>query len=107
MLQPAYSDHQFRAFKNFDQLVQDALVVLGSGLQIFLQYELRFADGLKCQLLISHGFHSCDERPARNSRKKNQDTFWGRSPLFSLKPIKFCFNGAARAHRLSAGGGVP
>jgi hypothetical protein len=63
LLHSAYSDDQIGPFENFNQLVEDALVILGSGLKVFLEYPLRFADGLKSQLLISHRFF-----PMRNTR---------------------------------------
>ena len=50
MLESAYTDYQIGAFENFDQLVGGALIVLGPR----LQYELRFANRMKSQLLISH-----------------------------------------------------
>jgi hypothetical protein len=55
-LQSAYGDYQIGPFENFHQLVEETLIVVGSRLKIFLQYALRFADGLKSQLLISHRF---------------------------------------------------
>src|ERR1700738_3858180 len=55
-LPSAYGDYQIRPLENFHQFVEETLIVVGSRLQIFLQYALRFADGLKSQLLISHRF---------------------------------------------------
>jgi len=46
------SNYQIGAFENFHQLVEDALIVLGPR----PQYELRFANRMKSQLLISHRF---------------------------------------------------
>jgi len=57
LLQSAYSDYQIGPFENFHQLVQDTVVIPGSGLKVFFQYALRFANRLKSQLLISHRFH--------------------------------------------------
>jgi len=56
LLQSAYSENQIRAFEHFHQLVEDALIVLRPRLKVFFQYELRFANRLKSQLLISHRF---------------------------------------------------
>jgi hypothetical protein len=56
MLQAAYSDHQIGAFENFHQLVKDTLIALRPGPKVFFQYELRFVNRLKSQLLISHLF---------------------------------------------------
>jgi len=36
LLQSAYSDYEIRAFENFHQLVEDALIVLGPRLKVFL-----------------------------------------------------------------------
>jgi hypothetical protein len=56
LLQAAYSDYQIRAFENFHQLVEDTLIVLRPGPKVFFQYELRFVNCLKSQLLIGHLF---------------------------------------------------
>jgi hypothetical protein len=56
LLQSAYSEYQIGAFENFHQLVEDTLIVLRPGLQVLFQYELRFANRLESQLLISHRF---------------------------------------------------
>jgi len=37
LLQSAYSNYQIGAFENFHQLVEDALIVLGSRLKAFFQ----------------------------------------------------------------------
>jgi hypothetical protein len=54
LLQSIDSDQQIGSLENFHQFVENALVVLGSGLKVFLKYALRFTNGLKRQLLISH-----------------------------------------------------
>jgi hypothetical protein len=54
LLQAAYCDYQIGAFENFHQLVEDMLIVLRPGPKIFFQYELRFANSLNGQLLVSH-----------------------------------------------------
>jgi hypothetical protein len=56
LLQAAYSDYQIWAFENFHQLVEDTLIVLRPGQKVFFQYELRFVDCLKSQLMIGHLF---------------------------------------------------
>jgi hypothetical protein len=56
LLQSAYSEHQIGAFENFHQPVEDTLIVLRPRQKVFFQYELRFANRLKSQLLICHGF---------------------------------------------------
>ena len=54
LLQAADSDDQIGTFENFHQLVEDALVVLRPRPKVFFQYQLRFANRLKSQLLIGH-----------------------------------------------------
>jgi hypothetical protein len=54
LLQTAYSNDQAGAFENFHQLVEDTFIVLRPGPKIFFQYELRFVNCLKSQLLIGH-----------------------------------------------------
>jgi hypothetical protein len=54
--QAAYSDYQIGAFENFHQLFENTLIVLRPGPKVFFQYELRFANRLKSQLLIGHRF---------------------------------------------------
>ena len=54
LLQSIDGDQQIGSLENFHQFVENALVVLGSGLKVFLKYALRFTHGLKRQLLISH-----------------------------------------------------
>jgi hypothetical protein len=56
LLQAAYSDYQIGAIENFHQLVEDTLIVLRPGPKVFFQYELRFGNCLKSQLLIGHLF---------------------------------------------------
>jgi hypothetical protein len=94
LLQAAYSDYQIGAFENLHQLVEDTLIVLRPGPKVFFQYELRFVDCLKSQLLISHLFlpikivdqspllaHQTNAaRPKKRAKKSSQ--FWEISPLF-------------------------
>jgi hypothetical protein len=56
LLQSTYGDNQIGPFENFQQFGENALVVLGSWFEVFLQYALRFVDRLKNQLLIGHAF---------------------------------------------------
>jgi hypothetical protein len=74
LLQAAYCDYQIGAFENFHQLVEDTLIVLRPGPKIFFQYELRFANCLNCQLLISHPFLPHQTNGARRRRKQNAQT---------------------------------
>jgi hypothetical protein len=84
LLQAAYSNYQIGAFENFHELVEDMLIVLRPGSKVFFQYELRFVNRLKSQLLISHLFFlPIKEMPSdREKEAKNQAAFWEISPLF-------------------------
>jgi len=44
LLQSTYSNDQGRPFENFHQLFKDTRIILGTGLQVFFQYELRVAN---------------------------------------------------------------
>jgi hypothetical protein len=69
LLQSTHGDNQIGPFENFHQFVENALVVVGSWLEALLQYALRFADGLKNQLLISHPFLPIQCRSFAGKRK--------------------------------------
>ncbi|MBR0755411.1 hypothetical protein JQ604_24800 [Bradyrhizobium jicamae] len=56
MLQSRYGNDQIGPLKNLHQLVEDALIVVGAGLKVFVQYALGFADGVNSQLMICHRF---------------------------------------------------
>ena len=62
-LQAAYSDYQIGAFENFHQPVEDTLIILRPGPKVVFQYELRFVNRLKSQLLISHAFLPIKQMP--------------------------------------------
>jgi hypothetical protein len=83
LLQSAYSEHQIGAFENFHQPVEDPLVVLRPRLEVFFQYELRFANRLNSQLLIGHRLllTKMTNTAAKEGRKESSP-FWGISPLF-------------------------
>ena len=90
MLQAAYSNDQIGAFENFHELVEDMLIVLRPGPKVFFQYELRFVNRLKSQLLISHLFFPIKEMPSRREKEaRNQAAFWEISPLFWIIPSIF------------------
>jgi hypothetical protein len=63
LLQSTHGDDQIGPFKNLHQFVENALVVVGARLEVFLQQALCFVDGLKNQLLISHLFLPIQCRP--------------------------------------------
>jgi len=93
LLQAAYSNYQIGAFENFHELVEDMLIVLRPGPKVFFQYELRFINRLKSQLLISHLFFPIKEMPSgREKEARNQAAFWEISPPFLDYPINFYFN---------------
>ena len=93
MLQSAYSDYQFGPFKNFHQFVEDALVVLRSGLKVLLQYALCFADRLKRQLLISHSLSPITQNKTELQTKKRATTLTreGKSSFFLIYPHQILF----------------
>jgi hypothetical protein len=93
LLQAAYSNYQIGAFENFHELVEDMLIVLRPRSKVFLQYELRFVNRLKSQLLISHLFFlPIKEMPSdREKEAKNQAAFWEISPLYLDDFINFYF----------------
>jgi hypothetical protein len=100
LLQAAYSNDQIGAFENFHELVEDMLIVLRPGPKVFFQYELRFVNRLKSQLLISHLFFPIKEMPSgREKEARNQAAFWEISPPFLDYPINFYFNGGACSAR--------
>jgi hypothetical protein len=103
LLQAAYCDYQIGAFENFQQLVEDTLIVLRPGPKVFFQYELRFVNCLKSQLLIGHHFlpiKIVDQSPLLT----HQTTLSGQKKEREIKPIlgiipavfnysiNFCFN---------------
>jgi hypothetical protein len=92
LLQAAYSDYQIGAFENFHQLVEDTLVVLRPGPKVVLQYELRFVNRLKSQLLISHLFLPIKQMPPTGEEKQEIKPLLGNTPAFSPDPINIYFN---------------
>jgi hypothetical protein len=79
--QAAYSDHQIGAFEH--QPVEDTLIVLRPGPKVFFQYELRFVNPLKSQLLISHLFLPIKQMlPGQKRKNEKSSRFWEISPLF-------------------------
>ena len=106
LLQAAYSHYQIGAFENVHQLVEDTLIVLRPGPKVFFQYELRFVNRLKCQLLISHLFFPIKEMPSdREKEARNQAAFWEISPLFLDFPINFYFNAEGLQRPIAASPG--
>jgi hypothetical protein len=91
-LQAAYSDYQIGAFENFHQLVEDTLIVLRPGPKVFFQYELRFVDRLKSQLLISHLFLPIKQMPSEKKKEREIKPLLGNIPAFFGLSINFCFN---------------
>jgi hypothetical protein len=90
LLQAAYSDCQIGASENFHQPVEDTLIVLRPRPKVVFQYELRFVNRLKCQLLISHLFVPIKQMPRAKRRMENQAAF-GKYPRFFLLLDQFLF----------------
>jgi hypothetical protein len=101
LLQAAYSNYQIGAFENFHQLVEDTLIVLRPGPKVFFQYELRFVNCLKSQLLIGHLFlpiKIVDHSPLlthqtkilpKEEKARNQANFGKYPRLFLVTPSIF------------------
>jgi hypothetical protein len=115
LLQAAYSDYQLGAFENFHQPVEDTLIVLRPGPKVFFQYELRFVNCLKSQLLIGHLFLPIkivdqspllthQKMPPEQRREREIKPFLGNIPAFLNQPINFCFKLEPSAHDR---GGLP
>ncbi len=90
-LQAAYSDCQIGAFENFHQPVEDTLIVLRPGPKVVFQYELRFANRLKSQLLISHLFLPIKQMPPRQKEETRNQAAFGRYPRFFELYDQFLF----------------
>jgi hypothetical protein len=83
LLQAAYSDYQVGAFEDFHQLVENTLIVPRPGPKVVFQYELRFANRLESQLLISHLLLLIKQMPPRKKNEKSSH-FWETPPLFLI-----------------------
>ncbi len=92
-LQTVYSDCQIGAL-DFHQPVEDTLMVLRPGRKVVFQYELRFVNRLKSQLLISHLFLLfLPIKKCRSTEKKQEiKMLFGNIPTFLSYPINFYFN---------------
>jgi hypothetical protein len=88
LLQSAYSEYQIGTLENFHQLVEDALIVLRPRLKVFVQYELRFANRLESQLLISHRFLPITIANASKGRDRGDQAAIGE---YSACSINFYF----------------
>ena len=73
-LQAAHSDYQIGAFEDFHQPVEDTLIVLRPGPKVVFQYQLRFVNRLKCQLLICHLFPPVKQNA--QGKNKNAQSSW-------------------------------
>jgi hypothetical protein len=81
-LQAAYSDYQIGAFENFHQPVEDTLIILRPGPKVVFQYELRFVNRLKSQLLISHLFLPIKQMPSNEKEETRNQAAFGKYPHF-------------------------
>src|SRR6266480_336263 len=79
-LQAAYSDDQIGAFENFHQPVEDTLIILWPGPKVVFQYELRFVNRLKSQLLISHLFLPIKQMPSGEKQETGNQAAFGKYP---------------------------
>jgi hypothetical protein len=103
LLQAAYSNYQIGAFENFHQLFEDTLIVLRPGPKVFFQYELRFVNRLKSQLLISHLFFPHQRNAVRpGKRSKKSSRLLGDIPVFLDYPINFYFNAGGPQRPITA-----
>ena len=99
LLQATYSDYQIGAFENFHQLVEDTLIVLRPGPKVFLQYELRFVNRLKSQLLISHLFLPIKQMPPGEKKGREIKPLLGNIPTIFELSDQFLFQcGKPSAH---------
>ena len=98
-LQAAYSDYQIGAFENFHQPVEDTLMVLWPGPKVVFQYELRFVNRLKSQLLISHLFLPIKQMLPEQKKERKIKPLLGNIPAFLNYLINFCFNVEALSAR--------
>ena len=101
-LQAAYSDYQIGAFENFHQPVEDTLIILRPGPKVVFQYELRFVNRLKSQLLISHLFLPIKQMPSRKMKKQEIKLLLGNIPTFWSYPINFYFNARSPQRTIAA-----
>lgn len=56
LLQSTHGNYQIGPLENLHQPVENALIVVGAGLKVFVQYALGLAYGLNSKLLIGHHF---------------------------------------------------
>ena len=96
LLQAAYSDYQVGAFEDFHQLVENTLIVPRPGPKVVFQYELRFANRLESQLLISHLLLLIKQMPPRKKNEKSSH-FWEIPPLFLISD-QFLFQYGTVSH---------
>src|SRR5882724_4430500 len=75
------------------------LIVLRPGPKVFFQYELRFVDRLKSQLLISHLFFPSKKCRPAGKRSKKSSRLLGDVPAFLNCSINFYFNAGAHSAR--------
>jgi hypothetical protein len=66
-------------------------MVLWPGPKVVFQYELRFVNRLRSQLLIGHLFLPIKQMPRSEEEARNQADF-GNIPTFLDYPINFYFN---------------
>ena len=98
-LQAGYSDNQIGAFEDFHQPVEDTLIVLRPGPQVFFQYELRFVDrheepivDQSSVLTQSNKFSYPSNKRAQSKNEQEIKPLLGNIPDIFMYSINFCFN---------------
>jgi hypothetical protein len=87
LLQAAYSDYQVGAFEDFHQLVENTLIVPRPGPKVVFQYELRFANRLESQLLISHLLLLIKQMPPRKKEREIKPLLGNTPAFFDIRSI--------------------
>ena len=100
-LQTAYSDYQIGAFENFHQPVEDTLIVLRPGPKVFFEYELRFTNRLKSQLLIRHLFLPIEKM--RSAKRTSNQVAFEKYPRFFEPFDQFLFQYGNPQRTIAAG----
>ena len=76
-------------------------MVLWPGPKVVFQYELRFVNRLKSQLLISHLFLPIKQMPLKK-KKQEIKLLFGNIPVFLSYPINFYFNARSPQRTIAA-----
>jgi len=77
-------------------------MVLRPGPKVVFQYELRFVNRLKSQLLISHLFLPTKKMPPEKGEEQEIKLLFGNIPTFLSYPINFYFNARSPQRTIAA-----